>query len=102
MFILLIQNNGCAEKVWCKRFVFEFGGHSSGSVCANNTTRDSVVCGAKVVCYIHVCANLENIFKIRWDQEEVVVRVIYATQRIAKESVSHQLYANLENILKTH
>ena len=49
----------------------------------------------------HMCANLENIFKICWDQEEVVVHVIYATQRIAKESVSHQLYANLENILKT-
>ena len=48
-----------------------------------------------------MCANLENIFKIRWDQEEVVVRVIYATQRIAKESVLRQLYANLENILKT-
>ena len=45
-----------------------------------------------------VCVNLENIFKIRWDQEEVVFRVIYATQRIAKEGVSRQLYANLENI----
>ena len=50
----------------------------------------------------HVCADLKNILKIRWDQEEVVVRVIYATQRIAKESVSRQLYVNLENILKTH
>ena len=49
----------------------------------------------------HVCANLKNIFKIHWDQEEVVVCVIYATQRIAKESVLHQLYVNLENILKT-
>ena len=36
----------------------------------------------------HMCANLENIFKICWDQEEVVFRVIYATQGIAKEGVS--------------
>ena len=50
----------------------------------------------------HVCANLENIFKICWDQEEVIFCVIYATQRITKESMSRQLYANLENILKTH
>ena len=48
-----------------------------------------------------VCANLENIFKIRWDQEEVVVRVIFATQGITKESVLRQLYANLQNILRT-
>ena len=47
----------------------------------------------------HVCANLENIFKIHW---EVVFRVIYATQRIAKQGVSRQLHVNLENILKTH
>ena len=52
-------------------------------------------------CVCHMCANLENILKIHWDQEEVVFRVIYATQRIAKEGVSRQLYANLENILKT-
>ena len=49
----------------------------------------------------HVCVNLENIFKIPWDQEEVVFHVIYATQRIAKEGVSLQFYVNLENILKT-
>ena len=48
-----------------------------------------------------MCVNLENIFKIRWDQEEVVFRVIYVSQKIAKEGVSHKLYADLENILKT-
>ena len=48
-----------------------------------------------------MCANLENILKIRCDQGEVLFRVIYATQRIAKEGVLCQLYANLENILKT-
>ena len=32
----------------------------------------------------HVCVNLENILKIRRDQEEVIFHVIYATQRIAK------------------
>ena len=68
--------------------------------CTNNTTWNSVVELISVLC--QVCANLENIFKIHWDQEEVVFGVIYATQRIAKEGVSHQLYVNLENILKTH
>ena len=38
--------------------------------CANDTTRNSVV-ELKEVCYA-MCANLENIFKIHWDQEEVV------------------------------
>ena len=42
----------------------------------------------------------EEHFQICWDQEEVVVRVIYTTQRIAKENVSCQSYANLENIPK--
>ena len=50
--------------------------------CANNTTLNGVVELRSVLC--HVCVNLENIFKIFQDQEEVVFRVIYATQRIAK------------------
>ena len=40
--------------------------------------------GAKRSVLCHVCANLENILKIRRDQEEVIFRVIYATQKIAK------------------
>ena len=61
-----------------------------------------VLCGgAKVVCYA-TCVRIWKTFsKIRWDQEEVVFRDTYATQRIAKEGVSRQLDANLENILKT-
>ena len=35
----------------------------------------------------HVCSNLENILKIRWDQEKWC-SVNYATKRIAKEDVS--------------
>ena len=52
----------------------------------------------------HVCANLENIFKIRWDQEEVVFsffHVIHVSQKIAKEGMLLKLEANLENILQT-
>ena len=52
----------------------------------------------------HILANLENIFKIRRDLEEVVsffFRVIYVSEKIAKEGVSRQFYTNLENILKT-
>ena len=71
--------------------------------CSNNTTR-IVLCGeAKVdlVCYAKCVRIWKNIFKIRWDQEEVFAFVIFATQRITKGSVLHQLYANLENILRT-
>ena len=35
--------------------------------CANNTTRDSVVLWSYSSVLHQVCANLENIFKIRWD-----------------------------------
>ena len=43
--------------------------------CANNTTLNSVVELKSVLC--QVCANLENIFKIRWDQEEVFLFVSF-------------------------
>ena len=63
------------EKVWYKNLCMSSEAIHQEVFCANNTTQNSVVELKSVL--RQVCANLENIFKIRWDQEEVFLFVSF-------------------------
>ena len=63
------------EKVWCKSLWLSSEAILQKVFCANNTTWDSAVLWSQSSVLRQVCTNLEDISKIRWSSEEVVVRV---------------------------